>query len=257
MKLGILISGRGSNLQAIIDAIASGELAASIAVVISNRADAAGLARAELAGVPTLVMPHKAYPDRAAYDRALAAALKARGVELVCLAGFMRLLGPAFIDEFPQAVVNIHPSLLPAFPGLDAQHAGLRARREDRRRDGPFRDRRARCRPDHLPGGGPGARWRHGRDAGRPDPRGRASAVSGRHSSSCRGRVAGSRAPHSICIRSGRVRSAHHGRPRPIRIGFRRGCGSDQEHHSAEPDDRVGSLDPEQVPLRIADRQPH
>ena len=87
-RLGVLISGRGSNLQAIIDAIASGELAASIAVVISNRADAAGLARAERAGVPTLVMPHKAYPDRAAYDRALAAALKARGVELVCLAGF-------------------------------------------------------------------------------------------------------------------------------------------------------------------------
>jgi len=122
VTLGILISGRGSNLQAIIDAIATGELVASIAVVISNRADAAGLARAERAGIPTLVMPHKAYPDRAAYDRALAATLKARGVELVCLAGFMRLLGPAFIDEFPQAVLNIHPSLLPAFPGLDAQH---------------------------------------------------------------------------------------------------------------------------------------
>ena len=121
MKLGILISGRGSNLQAIIDAIASGELVASIAIVISNRADAGGLARAELADIPTLVMPHKAYPDRATYDRALAAALKARGVELVCLAGFMRLLGPAFIDEFPNAVLNIHPSLLPAFPGMDAQ----------------------------------------------------------------------------------------------------------------------------------------
>ena len=122
MKLGVLISGRGSNLQAIIDAIARGELVASIAVVISNRADAAGLALAEQAGIPTLVMPHKAYADRAAYDRALAAELKARGVELVCLAGFMRLLGPAFIDEFPNAVLNIHPSLLPAFPGLDAQH---------------------------------------------------------------------------------------------------------------------------------------
>jgi phosphoribosylglycinamide formyltransferase 1 len=121
VTLGILISGRGSNLQAIIDAIASGELAASIAIVISNRADAGGLARAERAGVPTLVMSHKAYPDRSAYDRALAATLKARGVDLVCLAGFMRLLGPAFIDEFPQAIVNIHPSLLPAFPGLDAQ----------------------------------------------------------------------------------------------------------------------------------------
>ncbi len=122
MKLGILISGRGSNLQAIIDAIARGELMASIAVVISNRADAGGLAWAEQAGIPTLVMPHKAYADRAAYDRALAAELKARGVELVCLAGFMRLLGPAFIDAFPNAVLNIHPSLLPAFPGLDAQH---------------------------------------------------------------------------------------------------------------------------------------
>jgi len=121
MKLGILISGRGSNLQAIIDAIAIGEMAASIAVVISNRADAAGLARATQAGIPTLVMPHKAYADRAAYDVALAAALKARGVELVCLAGFMRLLGPAFINQFPNAVINIHPSLLPAFPGLDAQ----------------------------------------------------------------------------------------------------------------------------------------
>lgn len=122
MKLGILISGRGSNLQALIDAIATGELLASIAVVISNRADAAGLARAEQAGIPTLVMPHKEYADRAAYDIALAAALKARGVDLVCLAGFMRLLGPAFIDEFPNAVLNVHPSLLPAFPGLDAQH---------------------------------------------------------------------------------------------------------------------------------------
>ena len=122
MKLGILISGRGSNLQAIIDAIATGHLAASIAVVISNRADAAGLARAEEARIPTLVMSHKAHPDRASYDRALAAELKARGVELVCLAGFMRLLGAEFIDQFPDAVLNIHPSLLPAFPGLDAQH---------------------------------------------------------------------------------------------------------------------------------------
>ena len=121
MKIGILISGRGSNLQAIIDAIATGELVASIVVVISNRADAAGLARAERAGIPTLVMPHTGYANRAAYDSALAAELKARGVELVCLAGFMRLLGPAFIDGFPNAVLNIHPSLLPAFPGLDAQ----------------------------------------------------------------------------------------------------------------------------------------
>ena len=121
MKLGILISGRGSNLQAIIDAIATGELAASIAVVISNRADAGGLVRAEQAGIATLVMPHKAHSDRASYDRALAAELKSRGVEVVCLAGFMRLLSAEFIEQFPNAVLNIHPSLLPAFPGLDAQ----------------------------------------------------------------------------------------------------------------------------------------
>jgi phosphoribosylglycinamide formyltransferase-1 len=120
-RLGVLISGRGSNLQAIIDAVASGRLDAEIAIVISNRADAAGLEHAKKANVETLVVPHKAYPDRASYDLALASELKNRGVTLVCLAGFMRLLGSAFIDQFPQAVLNIHPSLLPAFPGLDAQ----------------------------------------------------------------------------------------------------------------------------------------
>ncbi len=123
--IGVLISGRGSNLQAIIDAIAAGRLDARIAVVISNRADAAGLDRARAVGVETLVMPHKAYADRAAYDRALADALKSRGVVLVCLAGFMRLLGAAFIDEFPNAVLNVHPSLLPAFPGVDGQRQAL------------------------------------------------------------------------------------------------------------------------------------
>lgn len=120
--LGVLISGRGSNLQAIVDSITDGRLDARIAVVISNRADAAGLARARAAGIETLVMPHQGHADRADYDRALAAALESRGVQLVCLAGFMRLLGPAFLDRFPNAVLNIHPSLLPAFPGLDAQH---------------------------------------------------------------------------------------------------------------------------------------
>jgi phosphoribosylglycinamide formyltransferase 1 len=119
--LGVLISGRGSNLQAIIDAIDAGRLDARIAVVISNRADAAGLDRASAAGIETLVLPHRDYPDRAAYDAALVSQLRARGVELVCLAGFMRLLGPTFIAAFPSAVLNIHPSLLPAFPGLDAQ----------------------------------------------------------------------------------------------------------------------------------------
>jgi phosphoribosylglycinamide formyltransferase 1 len=120
-RIGVLISGRGSNLQAIIDAIAQGELDATIALVISNVADAQGLARARAAGIDTMVMPHAQWADRQSYDRALAEALHRCGIELVCLAGFMRLLGPAFLDQFPDRVLNIHPSLLPAFPGLDAQ----------------------------------------------------------------------------------------------------------------------------------------
>ncbi len=124
-RLGVLISGRGSNLQALIDASSTGRLDADIALVISNRADATGLDRARASGIETLVLPHKAHADRTAYDLALAAELNKRGVRLVCLAGFMRLLGRAFIDQFPNAVLNIHPSLLPAFPGLDAQRQAL------------------------------------------------------------------------------------------------------------------------------------
>ena len=120
-RLGILISGRGSNLQAIIDALAQGRLNAEIAVVISNRSDAAGLERARRASIDTVVLDHRAYPTREDYDRALVQHLQERDVGLVCLAGFMRLLSPIFIGAFPNAVLNIHPSLLPAFPGLDAQ----------------------------------------------------------------------------------------------------------------------------------------
>jgi phosphoribosylglycinamide formyltransferase-1 len=124
-RIGVLISGRGSNLQAIIDAIGEGRLDAEIAVVISNRAEAAGIARAEAAGIETLVLPHRAYTDRSSYDAALVEALRARGVALVCLAGFMRLLGPTFVEAFPNAILNIHPSLLPSFPGMDAQAQAL------------------------------------------------------------------------------------------------------------------------------------
>ena len=123
--IGVLISGRGSNLQALIEAIAGGRLNASIAVVISNRADAAGLARARAAGIDVLVLDHRAFPSRDAFDRAVADELRARGVSLVCLAGFMRLIGPPLLDAFPNAILNIHPSLLPAFPGVDAQHQAL------------------------------------------------------------------------------------------------------------------------------------
>lgn len=121
-RLGVLISGRGSNLQAIVDAIADRRLHAQVAIVISNVADAPGLARAEAAGIPTCVMSHRGHASRAAYDALLVDALNEAGVDLVCLAGFMRLLGPTMVDAFPQRIVNIHPSLLPAFPGLDAQH---------------------------------------------------------------------------------------------------------------------------------------
>ncbi|HJO37871.1 MAG: phosphoribosylglycinamide formyltransferase [Vicinamibacterales bacterium] len=120
-RLGVLISGRGSNLQAIIDAVADGRLDATIAVVVSNRAEAGGLARARAAGIETVHLDHRGESAREIYDRKLVAELQARGVGLVCLAGFMRLLTPAFLDAFPNAVLNIHPSLLPAFPGLDAQ----------------------------------------------------------------------------------------------------------------------------------------
>ena len=124
-RLGVLISGRGSNLQAISDAITTGRLRATIAVVISNVASAAGLERARAAGLPTLVLPHTDHPARVDYDRRLADALGQYHVDLVCLAGFMRLVSPAFIDRFPNKIVNIHPSLLPAFPGLDAPRQAL------------------------------------------------------------------------------------------------------------------------------------
>lgn len=123
--LGVLISGRGSNLKAIIDAIHDGRLKASIAVVISNRADAPGLAHALAAGIETLVLSHKAYATREDYDRALVAELNKRGVALVCLAGFMRLLSPVFVEAFPNRILNIHPSLLPKYPGLHPQQQAL------------------------------------------------------------------------------------------------------------------------------------
>ena len=120
-RIGVLISGRGSNLQAIIDSIADGRLDATIAVVISNRADAAGLDRAKRVGIETVYLNHKSYELREAFDVAVVDELKRREVALVCLAGFMRLLSAAFVNAFPNQILNIHPSLLPSFPGLDGQ----------------------------------------------------------------------------------------------------------------------------------------
>jgi phosphoribosylglycinamide formyltransferase 1 len=124
-RIAVLISGRGSNLQAIIDAIRERRLEAEIALVISNRASAAGLERARDADVEAIFINPREYADRDAYDRAIVAALRQRQVDLVCLAGFMRLVGAPLLEAFPFGIVNIHPSLLPAFPGLDAPRQAL------------------------------------------------------------------------------------------------------------------------------------
>jgi phosphoribosylglycinamide formyltransferase-1 len=123
--IGVLISGRGSNLQALIDAIDEGRLPARIAIVISNRADAGGLDRARAAGIETKVLDHRTFPTRDAFDRVLASELLSRQVSLVCLAGFMRLVGAPLLDAFPNAILNVHPSLLPAFPGVESQRQAL------------------------------------------------------------------------------------------------------------------------------------
>jgi phosphoribosylglycinamide formyltransferase-1 len=120
-RIAVLISGRGSNLQALIDAIQERRLDAQIAVVISNKAHAAGLDRARAAAIETLVLDHRAFPSRDAFDAEIARELHARRVRLLCLAGFMRLIGAPLLDAFPDAILNVHPSLLPAFPGVDAQ----------------------------------------------------------------------------------------------------------------------------------------
>jgi phosphoribosylglycinamide formyltransferase-1 len=125
LRLGVLVSGRGSNLQAIIDAIAAGDLEAVIAVVISSRPEALGLTRARDAGIEALCLRPRDFAGREAYDRAIVDILRARDVGLVCLAGFMRLVGTPLLEAFPDRILNIHPSLLPAFPGLVAQRQAL------------------------------------------------------------------------------------------------------------------------------------
>ena len=121
LNIGVLISGRGSNLQAIIDGIERGDVAARVTVVISNEPDAYGLTRAQTHGIPNRVVDHRSYRNREAFEDQLIKTLKEFQVELVVLAGFMRVLTPHFLRAFPTRVVNIHPALLPAFPGLDVQ----------------------------------------------------------------------------------------------------------------------------------------
>ena len=124
-SLAILASGSGTNLQAIIDAIEDGRVPAEIRVVVCNRANAKALERAERHQLATELVDHKAFPSREAFDEHVVGILRDRGVELVCLAGFDRLLSPVFIRAFPERILNIHPALLPSFPGLHAQRQAL------------------------------------------------------------------------------------------------------------------------------------
>jgi phosphoribosylglycinamide formyltransferase-1 len=125
MRTAVLVSGRGSNMAALLDAAADPAFPAEIVVVLSNRPGAGALTRAEAAGVPTTVVDHRAYADRAAFEAAMQAELARNGVELVCLAGFMRVLTPWFIRRWPDRLVNIHPSLLPAYRGLHTHERAL------------------------------------------------------------------------------------------------------------------------------------
>lgn len=125
LDLGVLVTGNGSNLQAILDAIADGRLAARVRIVISNREGAKALERAEREGIAVRVIDHRVFAARADFDAALVTALRDAGASWVVLAGFMRVLTPTFLDAFPARVVNIHPALLPAFPGVNAQGQAL------------------------------------------------------------------------------------------------------------------------------------
>ena len=125
MKVAVLVSGRGSNLQALIDAVNSKELNVEICLVLSDKADAYALERAHRHGIPTAVVQRKGYSNKEEFQKAILEEVKSYGAELVVLAGFMRILGRTFLSSFPNRVINIHPALLPAFPGIDAQRQAL------------------------------------------------------------------------------------------------------------------------------------
>lgn len=127
LRTAVLISGRGTNLQALIDACAAPDHPAEIALVLSNKAKAKGLDRATAAGIATATIDHRAFDDRDSFDQAITAALDEAGIELICLAGFMRILGAPFVERWRDRLINIHPSLLPAFKGLDTHERTLEA----------------------------------------------------------------------------------------------------------------------------------
>jgi phosphoribosylglycinamide formyltransferase-1 len=127
LKVGVLVSGNGSNLQTLIDLCATPDFPAEIALVVSNKPGVMSLERAARAGIPTLVIPHRNFPDRLAFDQAIDAALRAAGVEFICLAGFLRVLSEMFVELWRDRIINIHPSLLPSFKGLHTHAQALAA----------------------------------------------------------------------------------------------------------------------------------
>ena len=125
LGVGVLISGRGSNMEALAEACAADDFPAEVRLVLSNRPDASGLEKAASFGIPTAVIDHREFQDKAAFEGAVIAELERQGVELICLAGFMRVLSADFVERFPMRILNIHPSLLPSFPGLHVQQQAV------------------------------------------------------------------------------------------------------------------------------------
>ena len=190
MNVGVLVSGSGTNLQALIDRGRRGELGpARLTVVGANVPDCPALARARAAGLPTFVIDHRDYSARAGFDRALITALRSHQVDLVVMAGFMRVLGDDFLASFPDRIVNIHPALLPAFPGVHAQKQAHARGVKNRGLHRPLRRRRRRHRPDHRPGRRAGPRGGRRGGPARPHPGRGAQAAPG--GGACDRRAAG------------------------------------------------------------------
>ena len=189
-RIGVLISGRGSNLQALIDAVADGRLDARIAVVIANDPTAGGLDRARQVGIEAIAVSHRGWPSRDDFDRALARELTSRNVALVCLAGFMRVVGAPLLDAFPDAILNIHPVAAAVVPRRRRATPGPRARRQGHRCDGALGRQGSGCRSDRPAAHGRSSRRRHARHIGGAHPRGGASHLSGSDSAGAGRRLA-------------------------------------------------------------------
>ncbi len=164
-RVAVLLSGRGSNFAAMVRASRRAGANFSVRLVISDRPDAPGLKKAARFGIPAYYINPKQFADKAAYENEICAHLERENIELICLAGYMRLVGPVLLARYPGRIMNIHPALLPSFPGLDAAGASAALRRQGQRLHGPFRRRRDRQRAGHRPAGGGSPSRRQRRDA--------------------------------------------------------------------------------------------